>query len=263
MRVVRRSVVLGVLLAGLLQPLLAQIRLLPQRTIDSVANPPTVEERVMRFEREEISFGTIDELGGAWQGSLRWRNESDRPLVITRLVTSCSCLKADFGREPVAAGEEAELRITYHPKGHPGVVRQRLFVYTNRSKERPTAIVTLRGVVLRDSDQEARYPHRCGALLLKSAAVALARTNEVQRIEIACLNESDRPLTPQLDTLLTPRCLTLRVAPRMLPPQGEGRLLIEYDPQRAQGRQPIRALYLQGSEAPSRRCIVVRWKMEE
>ena len=257
-----RGLLLGLMLVGLIHPSTAQIRLVPQAKIDSAANPPTIEERVMHFEEEELGFGTIDELGGAWQGVFRWTNIAEQPLLITRVTTSCGCLTADFGRAPVAAGGEAELRVTYHPKGHPGVVRQRLFLYTNRSKERPTAILTVRGVVVRDRNHEAEYPHRRGDLLLKTDAVELTRTKEVQRVEIACLNDGNRALTPQLDTLLTPRGLSLRGVPRELPPQGEGRLLVEYDPQQVQGLQPIRALYLQGKGAPSGRRIAVRWKSE-
>lgn len=259
---VLRGLWIGLLLVGVMQPSVAQIRLVPQAKLDSVANPPTIEERAMRFEAEELHFGSIDELGGAWQGVFRWTNITEQPLVITRVVSSCSCLTADFGREPVAAGKAAELRVSYHPKGHPGVVRQRLYLYTNRSKERPTAILTVRGVVVRDRELEAHYPHRCGGLLLKSDGVELERTNEVQRFEIACLNEGDKSLVPQLDTLLTPRGFTLRGVPRELPPQSEGRLLIEYDPSKVQGSVPIRALYLQGSGAPSGRKITLRWKAE-
>lgn len=259
---VLRGLWVGLLLVGVMQPSVAQIRLVPQAKLDSVANPPTIEERAMRFDEEELHFGSIDELGGAWQGLFRWTNIADRPLVITRVVSSCSCLTADFGREPVATGKRAELRVSYHPKGHPGVVRQRLYLYTNRSKERPTAILTVRGVVVRDRELEAHYPHRCGGLLLKSDGVELERTREVQRFEIACLNEGEKSVVPQLDTLLTPRGFTLRGVPRELPPQGEGRLLVEYDPSKVQGSVPIRALYLQGSGAPSGRKITLRWKAE-
>ena len=262
MRGVRWGVLLGLMLVGGVQPSAAQIRLVPQAKLDSVANPPTIQERVMRFEAEELHFGSIDELGGAWQGVFRWQNITDQPLVITRIVTSCSCLTADFGREPVAAGKRAELRVSYHPKGHPGVVRQRLYLYTNRSKERPTAILTVRGVVVRDRELEHRYPHRCGDLLLKSDTVVFERTKEVQRFEIACLNEGDKSIVPQLDTRLTPRGFSLRGVPRELPPQSEGRLLIEYDPSKVQGSVPIRALYLQGNGTPSGRKITLRWKAE-
>lgn len=269
----------GVLLVGMVglsAPLTAQIRLIPQAKRDSVANPPRVEHSSMRFEQEELRFGTIDEEGGPWQGVFRWRNEGTQPLVITRVVTSCGCLKADYEAAPVVAGGEATLRVEYNPKGHPGVVYQRLFLYTNLAKERPTAILTLRGSVRRHHSEEG-YAHRVGALLVEATTLTFSMPDVAERAEVRCLNDGEQVVEPQLDTLLTLPGITLRCLPAQLQPQERGRLVVEYDPEQAQraastsgsgtvhrtpALQPVRALYLAGEEPPRMRRIGIVWQQQ-
>ena len=59
-------------------------------------------------------------------------NDGTAPLVVTRVITSCSCLKASFPKRPVPPGGQGVIRITYEPhKSEPGVFNKVIQVYSN------------------------------------------------------------------------------------------------------------------------------------
>lgn len=132
------------LVAGV--PAQAQWHTVSRSRLDSLANPPMAEGReAMAFERTTVTAEPIEEDGGAKSYIFSWRNEGRTPLVITRVRSTCGCAVAAYDREPVAAGAKGTVTVTYHPKGHPGAFRQRIFLYTQLDDTRPTAVLTLAG----------------------------------------------------------------------------------------------------------------------
>ena len=70
--------------------------------------------------------------GGDLVYEFRFTNAGTAPLVLTRVVTSCSCLKAHYGRRPVAPGAEGSIRIVYEPhKSEPGIFNKVVYIYSN------------------------------------------------------------------------------------------------------------------------------------
>ena len=241
-----------VLLWGGVLPCLAtaQIRTIPQTVRDSVNRPTTLANSPMHLADGEVDFGTLNEEDAPWQGAVRWRNAGDKPLVVTRITSSCGCLRATFDRQPVAAGGESVLRLTYHPKGHPGTVYQRLFVYTHLSASRPTAIVTVRGVVTPSKEVAATYSQSMGVLHLRTKEVRASGDEREWRI--ACYNNGRQPLQIAADTLLTPRGWRLMSEPSPLPPQTAGDLVIRRtDEPSAKESQEV-VLYVGGLTLPPR-----------
>ena len=232
----------------------AQIRTIPQQLRDSVANPPTVANQPLRFDSEELHFGTIAEDGGLWQGRLGFVNEGDAPIVITRVVTTCGCLRASFDRSPLAPKRCSELQVSYNPKGHPGVVYQRLFLYTNLSASRPTAILSLKGAVEQAADKSSSYPIAHGALRLRTDQVRLSTLRDEGEVRIACRNAGDRALCIELDELLSSRCFSLRTEPATIAPEAEGELVIEY--RHSEGEQGVPRLYWKGIALPPRERMI-------
>lgn len=228
----------------------AQIKLISREKLDSVTNPRTVEGAKMQFRGGNIfSFGTIGEDDGRWEKSVEWSNGGDETVVVTRITTSCSCLQAVADKGAVKAGGSSKLRLTYYPKGHPGKVEQRVFVYTNLSATIPSAIVTLRGEVTPSADCSADYPRRRGELLLRRDTVVFAG-DRAQTERIACLNNGSRALRLETD-MLSSRGLTLRTEPAVLAAGEAGDLVISYTPE--EDKQPLwLKLYIKGLALPLR-----------
>ena len=47
---------------------------------------------------------------------LLFMNDGTEPLVLLSVITSCSCVKADFSRKPIAVGEKGEVVLLIEVK---------------------------------------------------------------------------------------------------------------------------------------------------
>jgi hypothetical protein len=69
-------------------------------------------------------------------------NDGSSQLVISRLVSTCSCAVATYDKRVINPGERGVIRLVYNPKGRVGTNLQRVFVYTDENRQ-PTAILRL------------------------------------------------------------------------------------------------------------------------
>ena len=99
------------------------------------------------LERTEHNFGTIDRRGGKVHTEIRLRNEGDIPLVLTRVTTSCTCLRSHFSKRPIPPGGEGVIEVDYEPlKAAPGSFNKVVQILSNSVDGRK--VVTIRGVSL-------------------------------------------------------------------------------------------------------------------
>lgn len=82
------------------------------------AQEPTSQQ--LRFGERVHDFGTIPEQGGVVSFDFRFVNEGPGPVVLTDVVTSCKCIRAEFSRKPVLPGASAVIRVSYDPFYRPG-----------------------------------------------------------------------------------------------------------------------------------------------
>ena len=86
----------------------------------------------LRLENATYNFGDVSRKGGDLVREFRFVNDGTAPLVLVRVITSCSCLKASFPKRPVPPGGQGVIRITYEPhKSEPGVFNKVIQVYSN------------------------------------------------------------------------------------------------------------------------------------
>lgn len=227
---------------------LAQIKIIPQSRLDSVANPRVVGADKMLFKGgSTIDFATLDEDAGAWQRLLEWQNKSSQTIVITHIKSSCSCLRGEFEREGVRVGQSGGLKITYYPKGHPGAVNQRLFIYTNLSASEPTVILSVKGVVKPSKNHSTDYKYSRGELLLRQDTLYATRGKATQ-IKVACMNSSSRDMRLSADTLLSSRGIKMWSEPQVLKAGEEGDLIISLSADACPIPQGVGAMAKQGVE---------------
>lgn len=90
------------------------------------------------------NFGDVARKGGSLVQDFVFRNEGSAPLVIVRVLTSCSCFKASFPKRPVPPGGEGVIRVTYEPlKSEPGTFSKVLQIYSNSVTGRE--VITVQG----------------------------------------------------------------------------------------------------------------------
>ena len=98
----------------------------------------------MTFVTNSYDFGDIARKGGDVECTFEFVNDGDTPLVITHVVTSCSCTKAEYSKKPIPAGAKSTIKIIYEPhKKEPGVFHKVIQIFTNTADKRK--IVTVKG----------------------------------------------------------------------------------------------------------------------
>lgn len=92
----------------------------------------------------EHDFGTVDRRGGDLVYTLHYRNEGTGPLVLTRIITSCSCLKSHFSKRPLPVGGQDSILLIYEPlKAEPGTFNKVVQILSNSTSGRE--LFTIRG----------------------------------------------------------------------------------------------------------------------
>lgn len=99
----------------------------------------------LKFEKSECDFGDISRRGEDRTCIFRFVNDGNEPLVVLSATTTCSCLKTDFSRKPIPAGESGEIRLTLESKKvEKGVLRRIVQIRSNSTGG--TEIITIKGV---------------------------------------------------------------------------------------------------------------------
>lgn len=98
----------------------------------------------MTFETTAHDFGDIARKGGNVSCTFEFVNDGDAPLVIKRIITSCTCTKAEYSKRPIEPGQKSVIRIVYEPrKKEAGVFHKVIQIFTNAEESRK--IVTVSG----------------------------------------------------------------------------------------------------------------------
>lgn len=240
------------------RPARGQFHIVPRERLDSLIHPALANgAQAMRFDRTRIETGRIGEDDGPKSFVFTWRNAGSKPLVITRVKTTCGCAVPSYDKRPVKPGESASVTVTYHPKGHPGSFVRKIFLFTQLAENAPTAILELAGEVIPSARPTYAYPHARGNLLLKQEEIRFDATE--RRVEsIECLNGGNDTLRVGIDTQILPPCIRAEFTPAELLPGAIGELTVRFDP--AAGKAPQRIpLFLRGlGLPPGQSAITIR-----
>ena len=237
------------------QLLSAQIRIIPQDKLLDASEIKAVEKSPLRFASEEVSFGTIDEMIGAWQGSALLVNNGNETVAITQIKTTCGCLKAELPKRVLAPKEQMTVALKYYPRGHAERVRQRVLLYTNLSSDKPSAVLTLSGLVTASADRSDDYPYTRGVLRLRQEQVVFEGSGrQVQRI--AFMNGGSTELKLEVDTNLLPKGVSVRFEPAKVAPKGEGDIVVEYHPTSGNATTKLGKIYIKGLNLPPRQSAI-------
>ena len=100
-----------------------------------VANTTAENAPVMNFKESHFDFGKIT-VGDAVTHVFRFTNTGKSPLVIKDIKTQCGCTAADYPKDPVAPGAEADITVNFNTKGKmPGMVIKEVSIYSNTQPE--------------------------------------------------------------------------------------------------------------------------------
>jgi hypothetical protein len=94
------------------------------------------------FASTEYDFGEIAHSLPKAECRFAFTNDGTVPLVITKVLTSCSCVKVDYGKRPIPPGATGEIVVTYEVnKKEAGVFYKVIEIYSNSVEKRNNLIV--------------------------------------------------------------------------------------------------------------------------
>ncbi len=226
----------------------------------SIANPTLAEgaEQII-FDTHDLSLGLISEDDTDVKGSFTLSNDSDSPIIITRIAVSCPCVDVNYTKRPLMSGESTKIDFSYAPKGFPGRINRRLTIYTNLSQSKPSALLTISGEVEPSKDHSGLYPHSCGVLRLRQPQVSFTSGSERAVERIVVFNDSPKAL--RLGVLGSlPAGLSFATDPEVIAPNSEAEIVISHDPTLWRSKAPSYGVIIDGlGVAPSMSTIEVNF----
>lgn len=94
------------------------------------------------FDKKVFDFGNVLRENKNYTCTFVVENQTDKPLVLLSVKTSCSCLKASYVRRPLKVGQTTEIVMTLEAaKMEPGLFNRVVEVNTNAG----ISYITVRG----------------------------------------------------------------------------------------------------------------------
>jgi len=100
-----------------------------------VNNPITIEktsEALVKWDQTTFEFGKIEHKVPA-KATFTLTNNSDKPLLLTKVKPSCGCTVPAYEQGPISPGESTEIKATYNAK-NVGKFQKTITVTTNLSE---------------------------------------------------------------------------------------------------------------------------------
>ncbi|MGF1533973.1 MAG: DUF1573 domain-containing protein [Bernardetiaceae bacterium] len=89
----------------------------------------------LSFDEVNYEFGTVKQ-GEQVDHNFKFTNASPNPIVITNVRTTCGCTVPQWPREPIAAGETANINAIFNTRGKQGYQRKVVTIsYTVKGKD--------------------------------------------------------------------------------------------------------------------------------
>lgn len=96
----------------------------------------------IKFAVTEHDFGDIPHSSKKVEHQFSFTNDGIAPVVITKALTSCTCIKIAYDKKPVLPGQKGTVTVTYEVnKKDPGVFHKAIEIYSNSVDKRNIVII--------------------------------------------------------------------------------------------------------------------------
>lgn len=97
----------------------------------------------LSFSHRNISLGDIAKNGENVKCKFPFKNSGNAPLVFTYLHASCSCMRLNYPRHPIAPGDSGIISVELNPRTLPaGDFHKGILVRSNAETPRETLSIT-------------------------------------------------------------------------------------------------------------------------
>lgn len=98
----------------------------------------------IKVDKDAIDYGTIKK-GANGQRTFVVKNTGNKPLIISKVQTSCGCTTPSYPKKPIMPGKTAEIVIKYDTQ-RVGPFQKSISVYSN-ALETPRKVLKITGTV--------------------------------------------------------------------------------------------------------------------
>ena len=234
-RILHLSVIVLALLFGMGTEVSAQMRILPREKVDSLA---AAQQRPRDWSTDDLAFDSLTvhiprvrEDAAPVSAAFRFRNVGEKTMILDRVESSCTCVKAMLGKKMLAPGEWTMVSVIYEQKGHPGRHDRSIYLYgkpSSKESDELLAVMVLSTDVVMSEDRAGDYPVPFGFFRLKTRRVSFACGRKaVERIGM--VNVSDQPRKVTFMKGLLPPGVSVTADKENLAPGEETDIVISYD----------------------------------
>ncbi len=185
------------------------------------------------FNETTHDFGQVPEKGGNVSCDFILTNQTNVPMVISRVTASCGCTTPAWTKEPVAPGKTGKVTATYAPLGRPVPFSKTISVYTNVQDE--PFILTIKGdVIAGKASPEEEFPIAFGYLRLKQNMIFFNQIGaaENRKMDVEVYNSASAPISLKFDKL--PKYITVTTDPVAIPAATAAKMTITVNAKMAQ-----------------------------
>lgn len=104
---------------------------------DLVNNPATADGKsdaenipVFKFDTDNHEFGEINQ-GEVVSYNFKFKNIGKAPLIVSSASASCGCTVPEYSKDPVLAGQEGFIKVTFNSEGKHGMVSKTVTLLAN------------------------------------------------------------------------------------------------------------------------------------
>ncbi len=113
--------------------------------IVSITQARAAEGALLHCDSMTHDFGVVMRHLEDVEHTFTIENRGDEPLIIKRVVRSCSCMKVSISKRPIAVGESRQMRVIYElRKMPPGLFSKVVQIYSS-SRDESMAQFTITG----------------------------------------------------------------------------------------------------------------------
>lgn len=182
------------------------------------------------FEKTKHNYGKVKEEGGVVTYKFKFKSNGTKPVIVTKVQSSCGCTVPEWTRSPVVPGTSGFVSARFDPTNRPGNFNKHVLVFNTATKE-PIKLVISGEVIPKKKTLADLYRFQLGNIRMKTNHVAFAKINSSskknQSIEI--VNDSDKEITISFDPSRMRDHIKAEAIPNKLKAKQKGKIVISYD----------------------------------
>ncbi len=184
---------------------------------------------LVAFDEPIADLGTIIDNQGAVSHRFSFVNNSQDPVAVEKVSTSCGCTSTNWSQELIGNGSEGFVEVQFDPYNRPGPFEKQAIVHFEGWSDSLTLVV--KGFVKpAPASMVEAYPVKMGALRVQSRFLDLGTITgrSLYSKSFDVYNESAQILVFS-DDMAGPNHITVTYEPYTLKPGKTGKMWVHYD----------------------------------